>query len=127
MHRAPLLALPALLLTSLAYACDHAGDHWKAADTDNDGKISRAEAESAAPRMAKGFASLDSDKDGQLTAAEMQAARTTGTATVATTCVRSSRQPTRMATMRSTSRKHRSRSRNWPKASAASIPTTTAS
>jgi len=75
MNRAPLLALPALLLTSLAYACDHAGDHWKAADTDNDGKISRAEAESASPRVAKGFASLDSDKDGQLTAAEMQAAR----------------------------------------------------
>ena len=37
MNRAPLLALPALLLTSLAYACDHAGEHWKAADTDNDG------------------------------------------------------------------------------------------
>ena len=73
MSRAPLLALPALLLTSLAYACDHAGDHWKAADTDNDGKISRAEAESASPRMAKGFASLDNNKDGQLTLAEFKA------------------------------------------------------
>jgi len=38
-------------------------------------KISHAEAESASPRMARGFASLDTDKDGALTAAEMQAAR----------------------------------------------------
>ena len=74
-NRAMLAALPALLLTSLGYACDHAGDHWKAADTDKDGKISRAEAEAASPRMAQGFARVDKDSDGQLTSEEMQAAR----------------------------------------------------
>jgi Ca2+-binding EF-hand superfamily protein len=75
-NRATLFALPALLLTSLGYACDHAGDHWKEADTDKDGKISRAEAEAASPRMAQGFARVDKDNDGQLTTEEMQAART---------------------------------------------------
>jgi Ca2+-binding EF-hand superfamily protein len=63
-----------LLLTSLGYACDHAGDHWKEADTDKDGKISRAEAEAASPRMTEWFARLDKDNDGQLTSEEMQAA-----------------------------------------------------
>ena len=75
MNRAPLLALPALLLTSFAYACDHAGEPWKAADTDKDGNISSAEAGSAWPRLAKGFASVDKDSDGQLTPSEMDAAR----------------------------------------------------
>jgi Ca2+-binding EF-hand superfamily protein len=74
-NRAALCALPALLLTTLGYACDRAGDRWKDADTDQDGKISRTEAETASPRMAQGFARLDKDDDGQLTPEEMQAAR----------------------------------------------------
>jgi hypothetical protein len=68
------IAVPALLLSGFAYACDH-GDHLKGADANKDGKISRAEAEQAAPRMAQGFDKLDKDGDGQLTDAELQAVR----------------------------------------------------
>jgi hypothetical protein len=74
-NRATLFALPAVLLASVAFACDQAGDHWKEADTDKDGKISRAEAEAASPRMAEGFGRVDKDANGQLTPEEMDAAR----------------------------------------------------
>jgi Ca2+-binding EF-hand superfamily protein len=72
--RATLCALPAILLTTLGYACDR-GEHWKEADTDKDGRISRAEAEAASPRTTEWFARLDKDNDGQLTPEEMQSAR----------------------------------------------------
>jgi Ca2+-binding EF-hand superfamily protein len=68
------MAVPALLLSGFTYACEH-GDHWKNADADKDGKVSRAEAEKAAPRMAQGFDRVDADGDGQLTEAELHAAR----------------------------------------------------
>lgn len=50
------------------------GQRVKAADTNGDGTISRAEADAGLPRIAKRFDQLDADHDGQLTAQEMQAA-----------------------------------------------------
>ena len=45
------------------------------ADTNADGKLSRAEFEKALPRQAGKFDSIDTDKDGQLTRSELQAWR----------------------------------------------------
>ena len=48
-------------------------ERLKAADTNNDGAISRAEAQ-ALPRLAERFDALDTNRDGQLTREEMRAA-----------------------------------------------------
>lgn len=53
-------------------------ERWKAADTDGNGSISRAEAEAAKSWVAGQFDKLDADKDGQLTRDEMKAAREEG-------------------------------------------------
>lgn len=45
----------------------------KAADTNKDGLISRAEAEAALPKVAKHFDQLDTNKDGQISADEFKA------------------------------------------------------
>ncbi len=45
----------------------------KAADTNKDGLISRAEAEAGLPRVAKHFDQLDTNKDGQISADEFKA------------------------------------------------------
>lgn len=50
----------------------------KAADTDKDGAISRAEAEKAMPGLARNFDAVDTDKDGKVTVAELDAARLAG-------------------------------------------------
>ncbi len=47
----------------------------KAVDKNDDGKISRAEAEANAPRLAKNFERIDSNQDGQLSRDEIIAAR----------------------------------------------------
>mgnify|MGYP001224167360 CR=1 FL=1 len=52
-----------------------AAEHFKHADTNGDGKISRAEAEKNAPRLAKKFDIIDANKDGQLTPEELRAYR----------------------------------------------------
>lgn len=49
-------------------------EQWKAADTDGNGDLSRAEA-AAQPRIAEHFDKLDADGNGQLTPEEMRAAR----------------------------------------------------
>ena len=49
-------------------------ERLKAADTDGDGKISRAEA-AALPRLAKHFDEIDTNKDGFLTKEELKAHR----------------------------------------------------
>jgi Ca2+-binding EF-hand superfamily protein len=48
------------------------GERLKAADTNNDGLISRAEA-AALPKIAKHFDEIDTNKDGQLSQDEMRA------------------------------------------------------
>ena len=48
--------------------------HWKKLDTDGDGRISRAEAQAGAPRLAEHFDQLDANKDGFLTPDELAAA-----------------------------------------------------
>ncbi len=45
----------------------------KAADKDNDGKISKAEADASLPRLAKHFGEIDTNQDGFLTKEEMRA------------------------------------------------------
>lgn len=42
-------------------------EKFKAADKDNDGKLTLAEAKAGMPRIAKGFAKIDTEKKGYLT------------------------------------------------------------
>ena len=46
----------------------------KAADTNGDGLISKAEAEAALPRLARHFDQIDTNRDGQLSPEELKAA-----------------------------------------------------
>lgn len=49
--------------------------HWKAADKDGDGALSRAEVDAAKmPRLSRDFDRLDANKDGKLTPDEMRSA-----------------------------------------------------
>jgi Ca2+-binding EF-hand superfamily protein len=50
---------------------EHADERFKAADTDGDGRLSKAEAETGMPRLAARFDDLDADKDGALTPEEL--------------------------------------------------------
>jgi Ca2+-binding EF-hand superfamily protein len=49
-------------------------DKLKAADTNGDGYIDRAEADASLPRVAKGFDQLDADQDGKLSPDELKEA-----------------------------------------------------
>jgi Ca2+-binding EF-hand superfamily protein len=49
-----------------------AEEHWKAADKDGDGAVSREEAQASMPRMAEHFDTLDANADGRVERAEMQ-------------------------------------------------------
>lgn len=58
------------------YAGEHGSRmeaHFKTADKDNDGSLTREEA-AAMPRVAKNFDAIDSDKSGTVTLAELQSA-----------------------------------------------------
>ena len=48
-----------------------AEERWKAADTDADGAISRAEAEASMPQMAQRFETFDANSDGKVSRDEM--------------------------------------------------------
>ena len=48
-------------------------EHFKNADKNGDGKISREEANASMPRIAKHFDAIDTDKDGQVTKDELRA------------------------------------------------------
>lgn len=52
-----------------------AAEHFKKADADGNGTLSKAEAEKGMPRMARHFETIDGNKDGQLTRDEIDAAR----------------------------------------------------
>ncbi len=52
-----------------------AAEHFKKADADGNGMLSRAEAEKGTPRLARQFDVIDTNKDGQLSRDEMSAAR----------------------------------------------------
>ncbi len=53
----------------------HFEQRFKRADTDGDGRISRAEAERAMPRLGRHFDRIDADKDGYVTMEEITAFR----------------------------------------------------
>jgi len=67
----------ALLTPYLAASAEERGarmeGHFKMADTDNDGSLTREEAK-AMPRVAKNFDAIDADKSSTVTLAEIQAA-----------------------------------------------------
>ncbi|MBL8515093.1 MAG: EF-hand domain-containing protein [Betaproteobacteria bacterium] len=48
-------------------------ERLKAADKDGDGKISKAEADTSLPRIAKQFGDIDTNKDGFVTKEELRA------------------------------------------------------
>lgn len=52
---------------------EHAMDRLKAADTNKDGLISKAEAEKSMPHLAAHFDQIDTNKDGQLSPEELKA------------------------------------------------------
>jgi Ca2+-binding EF-hand superfamily protein len=57
-----------------AFHAKQRASRWKKIDTDGDGRISRAEAQANAPRLAEHFDELDLNKDGYLTPDELQMA-----------------------------------------------------
>ena len=48
-------------------------EHFRRADSDGDGALTRAEAEKALPRIARKFERIDADRDGRLTLDELRA------------------------------------------------------
>jgi Ca2+-binding EF-hand superfamily protein len=68
------------LVPALGFAADNTtapkgerGSHFKKADTDGNGTLSRAEVEKSMPRLAKQFGQIDTNKDGQLSRGELSA------------------------------------------------------
>jgi Ca2+-binding EF-hand superfamily protein len=70
-----------ILLPAIGFSADNtagakghrAAGHFSKADTDRDGKLSRAEVEKALPRLLDKFDSIDTNKDGQLSRGELHA------------------------------------------------------
>jgi Ca2+-binding EF-hand superfamily protein len=74
------------LVPALGFAADNTtaaapkgerGSHFKKADADGSGTLSRAEVEKSMPRLAKQFDQIDTNKDGQLSRDELKAWRKT--------------------------------------------------
>jgi hypothetical protein len=68
------LALGSAATVVMAAGEGHGGERVRAADTNGDGLISRAEA-AALPRLAEHFDAIDTNRDGQLSRDEMRAFR----------------------------------------------------
>jgi len=70
-----------ILVPAMGFAADNtagaksprSGGHFSKADTDGDGKLSRAEVEKAMPQLSGKFDSIDTNKDGQLSRGELNA------------------------------------------------------
>ena len=70
-----------ILIPAIGFAADNTAgaksprgaSHFSKADTNGDGKLSRAEVEKAMPRLLGRFDSIDTDKDGQLSRGELHA------------------------------------------------------
>jgi Ca2+-binding EF-hand superfamily protein len=70
------------LVPALGFAADNTtspkgerDSHFRKADADGNGTLSRAEVEKSMPRLAKHFDQIDTNKDGQLSHDEMKAAK----------------------------------------------------
>ena len=78
--RIPLLAAAFLLAPAIALAATGSrnarlAEQFRRADTDGNGMVSRAEAERAAPMLAKQFDAIDANRDGQISPEEIRAFR----------------------------------------------------
>ena len=70
-----------ILVPAIGFAADNSAgaksprsaSHFSKADTDGDGKLSRAEVEKAMPHLLGKFDSIDTNKDGQLSRGELSA------------------------------------------------------
>ncbi len=67
------LAVNAQLAQADAKSDKEIEDKFKAADKDNDGKLTLAEAKAGMPRVAKGFDKIDKDKKGYVTVDQIKA------------------------------------------------------
>ena len=68
------------LVPALGFAADNTtapkgerGSHFKKADADGNGALSRAEVQKSMPRLAQKFDRIDTNKDGQLSRGELRA------------------------------------------------------
>ena len=80
----PTLIAALFLVPVLGFAADNTvapkgerASHYKKADADGNGTLSRAEVEQSMPRLAKQFDQIDTNKDGQLSRDEMKAWKNT--------------------------------------------------
>jgi Ca2+-binding EF-hand superfamily protein len=69
-----------VLVPAMGFAADNVANvkspraaHFSKADTNRDGKLSRAEVEKAMPHLSESFDSIDTDRDGQLSRRELSA------------------------------------------------------
>ena len=73
---AALLLAPAIALAATKNA--RLAEQFRRADADGNGMLSRAEAERAAPLLAKQFDAIDANRDGQISPEEIRAVRRAG-------------------------------------------------
>ena len=72
---AALLLAPAIALAATTGRNARLAEQFRRADFDANGMLSRAEAERAAPLLAKQFDAIDANRDGQISAEEIRAFR----------------------------------------------------
>ena len=75
---AALLLAPAIALAAATGKNAQFAEQFRRADADGNGMLSRAEAERAAPLLAKQFDAIDADRDGQISPEEIRAFRRAG-------------------------------------------------
>lgn len=75
---AVLLAFPVAAAAPASGADSRSAAEFRKADANGDGKLSRAEAERAAPGWAARFDAIDTDRDGKISPEEIRASRRAG-------------------------------------------------